>query len=51
MLSKNPNSVYLLKNNSIFELDYDTLKERSSVYKEELNQIALHPSRIQKYLE
>jgi len=27
------------------------LKKRCSVYKEELIQIALHPKRIQKYLE
>jgi len=27
------------------------LKERCSIYKEELIQIALHPSRIQKYLD
>jgi len=38
-------------NESIFELDYNALKERCGLYKEELIQVALHPSRIQKYLE
>jgi len=37
MLSSNP---------SIFELDYEALKDRCSVYKEELIGMALHPSRI-----
>jgi hypothetical protein len=35
----------------IFELDYDALKKRCEIYKKELIQKALHPSRIQKYLE
>jgi hypothetical protein len=39
------------KNTSIFELDYNALKERCSIYKWELLSIALHPSRIEKYLE
>jgi len=38
-------------NPSIFELDYQALKERCAIYKEELIQVALHPSRIEKYLE
>ena len=38
-------------NPSIFELDYNVLKKRCSIYKEELIQVALHPSRIQKYLD
>jgi hypothetical protein len=42
MLSQNP---------SIFELDYKALMVRCSVYKEELLMKALHPSRIEKYLE
>jgi len=35
----------------MFELDYDALKDRCSIYKEELIQIALHPSKIQKLLD
>ena len=63
-LSQNQSAMHLLEQNqdkidwhclsinpSIFELDYNALKERCSVYKEELIQVALHPSRIQKYLE
>jgi hypothetical protein len=63
-LSANPNAIYLLEknidkidwfwissNSSIFELDYDALKKRCGLYKEELIQVALHPCRIQKYLE
>jgi hypothetical protein len=42
MLSLNP---------SIFELDYESLKERCAIFKEELIQVALKPSRIQKYLD
>jgi hypothetical protein len=34
----------------IFELDYDAIEKRCSIYKEELIAIALHPSRIEKYL-
>ena len=41
----------LSENKSIFEFDYNALKERCSTYKEELIQVALHPSRIQKLLE
>jgi len=36
---------------SKFELDYDALKKRCAIYKEELMQVALHPSRIQKILD
>ena len=63
-LSYNPNAFSILKKNldkinwrnlsgnpSIFELNYDYLKERCNLYKEELIQKALHPSRIQKYLD
>jgi transposase len=39
------------KNPSIFELDYEALKKRCSLYKEELFQRALHPSRMIKYLD
>lgn len=35
----------------IFELDYDAIKTRCSIYKEELIAIALHPSRIEAYLK
>ena len=45
---------YIVINPSIyglnFNLDYDALKYSCSIYKEELIQKALHPSRIQKYL-
>jgi len=65
MLSQNPNGMYLLEANpdkiwmfqrlltnpSIFEFDYEALKERCDIYKEELIQKAFHPSRIQKYLD
>jgi hypothetical protein len=63
-LSLNPSAIHLLEKNqekvvwrclsenpSIFELNYDALKERCNLYKEELMQIAMHPSRIQKYLD
>ena len=62
-LSKNPNAIKLLEKNldkinwawlsenpSIFEIDYNLLRERCSIYKEELIQVALHPSRIERYL-
>jgi len=54
LLEKNQDKIdweYISENESIFELDYASLKERCSIYKEELIQIALHPSRISKYLE
>lgn len=40
-------------NPSIFELvvDYETIKSRCLIYKEEMMQNALHPSRIQKLLD
>ena len=63
-ISRNPNAIDILKENqhkiywysmshnpSIFILDYDALKERCAIYKEELIQKALHPSRIQKILD
>ena len=37
-------------NSPIFEIDYDAIMKRCSIYKEELMAIALHPSRIEKYL-
>jgi len=63
-LSENPNAMHLLKNNiceiywnhlyinsSIFELDYDVLKERCLIYMEELIQKTMHPYIIQKYID
>jgi hypothetical protein len=63
-LSRNPNAIHLLEKNpneidwwqlsqnpSIFELDYNAIKERCSVYKWELLEVAFHPSRIEKYIE
>ena len=63
-LSTNPNAIDILelnpdkiswfslsRNPSIFELDYKGLKERCSVYKEELICKAFHPSRISRYLD
>jgi hypothetical protein len=44
------NWLYLSENPSIFELDYNALKEYSNIYKEELLENALHPSRIQKLI-
>ena len=35
----------------IFEIDYDAIEKRCSIYKEELMQIALHPFRIEYYLQ
>jgi len=37
-------------NSPIFELDYDAITKRCAIYKEELMQVALHPSRIENYL-
>lgn len=37
-------------NAPIFELDYDAIQNRCNIYKDELMQVALHPSRIAKYL-
>ena len=54
MLEQNPKKIIwgcLCDNPSIFELDYNALEERSSVYKWELFEIALHSSRIKKYIE
>jgi len=63
-LSSNPNAIHLLQkypdkinwyelslNPAIFELDYQALKDRCAIYKEELIQEALKPSRIFKYLD
>jgi len=37
-------------NSCIFEVDYDTISKRCSIFKEELLAFALHPSRISAYL-
>jgi hypothetical protein len=34
----------------IFEIDYHSIRSRCHIYKEELMQVALHPSRIEHYL-
>jgi len=34
-----------------YQLDYNALEEQCSIYKWELLEIALHPSRIMRYLE
>jgi len=63
-LSENPNAIHMVEKNldriswgclssnpSIFELDYNALKERCSLYKWELLEVVFHPSRIEKYIE
>jgi hypothetical protein len=63
-LSTNPSAIHILERNpdkiswfslsrnpSIFELDYKGLKERCSIYKEELISKVFHPSRIMRYLD
>jgi len=40
----------LSQNQSIFELDYSALRSICNIYKEELIQIALRPSRIEYWL-
>jgi choline kinase len=44
----------LSRNPSIFELDYEALKKRCAIYKEELMQKVYHPSKLARivvYLE
>ena len=63
LLSRNPNAIHLLEKNidkinwhylsenpSIFNYDYDSLRERCHIYMEELIQKTMHPNIIQKYL-
>jgi hypothetical protein len=38
-------------NAPIFEIDYDAIANRCAIYKEELMEIALHPSRIENYFQ
>ena len=64
LLSENPNAIHLLEQNQdkilwclfsrfypIFELNYNFLKNRCNIYKEELIKKVMHPNRIMKYLE
>lgn len=37
-------------NSPIFDIDYDAIEKRCSIYKEELIAVALHPSRIEQYI-
>jgi hypothetical protein len=63
-LTRNPNAVHLLEQNpyridlsmllrvpSMLDYDYEIMKTRYAIYKEELIQKTMHPSRIQKYLD
>ena len=63
-LSRNPNAIHLLeqnphkikwnmfaKNPNIFVLNYEYLKARTSIIKEELIMRYWHPSNIEKWLE
>lgn len=45
------NWCYISQNPSIFELNYDFIKKRMSIIKEELISKAMHPKRIQLWLE
>jgi len=54
LLEENTDKVdwsWISANPSVFELDYNLMKEHCSIYKEELIQAALHPSRIKRYLD
>ena len=42
---------YMSENPCIFELDFDWLRKRCGVFKEELIQVTMHPSKIQKLLD
>ena len=63
-LARNPNAIHLLEQNpyeidlsmllrvsSMLDYDYEALTERCNIYKEELIQQTMHPSKIQKYLD
>ena len=63
MLSKNPNAIHLLEKNrntiliswlsinpSIFEYDYQTMKQRCLVYAEELIANRFHPKNFDKFV-
>lgn len=50
LLEANPDKVYYLSlsaNSAIFELDYDFLRRRLDIFREELLMKALHPSRLE----
>jgi hypothetical protein len=52
-LEKNQDKIdwyWLSMNPSIFTLDYDKLKKRMNIYKEELIMLAMHPLRFESYL-
>jgi hypothetical protein len=54
LLEKNPDKIcwmMLSINPGIFELDYDVLKQRIQIYKEDLIAAAMHPRRIKKIME
>lgn len=55
ILEKNPDKIFWTNisfNEAIFEYDYASLcKERTCILEEELMAVALHPKRIQKWLE
>jgi len=54
LLEQNPDKISwfsLSRNPAIFEFDYKGVKERCSIYKEELIRKAFHPSRIERYLD
>jgi hypothetical protein len=63
-LTRNPNAIHLLEKNpykidlgmlvrvpSMLDYDYEKIKTRCNIYKEQLIQKTMHPSRIQKYLD
>ena len=64
ILSSNENAIHILENNldkvdwyelsrniNIFDYDYDKMKEKTSVFKEELIAKVFHPTRFIRYLE
>ena len=54
LLEENPDKIdwyCLSKNPSIFEIDYDAIKNRVEPFKEELIQKCFHPKRLVYYLE
>ena len=63
-LSYNPAAIELLEANqdkidwfnlssnpAIFEIDYDLLQKRCTIYKEELMMVCFHPKRLQYFLD
>jgi hypothetical protein len=45
------NWIWLSMNNNIFELNYDYLKQRMDIFREELIMKAWHPTRVMKWIE